>query len=89
MKQSSVLLARALSQKTKSLLVEHAVLSVNSKFVQPASLSFKCNHLQGTKNLPEWLLFDVLTLTWTANKDKDNHTSGDLRRGKATTLADG
>ncbi len=67
MKQSSVLSARAFSQKTRSLLVEQALLSLEAKLVQPAS---PCNHLQVLKNLPEWLLFDFLTLTYTADKDK-------------------
>ncbi len=65
MKQRSVLLARAFSQKTRSLLVEQALRSLEAKLVQPAS---PCNHLQVLKNLPEWLLFDILTLT----ADKDN-----------------
>ncbi len=69
MKQRSVLLARAFSQKTRSLLVEQALLSLEAKLVQSAS---PCNHLQVLKNLPEWLLFDFLTLTLTADKDKDN-----------------
>jgi len=56
--QSSVLLARAFSQKTRSLLVEQALLSVEAKLVQPASPCFQCNHLQVPENLPEWLLFD-------------------------------
>ena len=61
--QSSVLLARAFSQMTRSLLVEQALLSVEAKLVQPASPCFQCNHLQMPENLPEWLLFDFLTLT--------------------------
>jgi len=61
--QSSVLLARAFSQKTRSLLVEQGLLSVEAKLVQPASPCFQCNHLQVPENLPEWLLFDFLTLT--------------------------
>jgi len=56
--QSSVLLARAFSQKTRSSLVEQALLSVEAKLVQPASPCFQCNHLQVPENLPEWLLFD-------------------------------
>ncbi len=67
MKQRSVLLARAFSQKTRSLPVEQALLSLEAKLVQSAG---PCNHLQVLKNLPEWLLFDCLTLT--ADKDKDN-----------------
>ena len=50
-KPSSVLLARAFSQKTRNLLVEQALLSLFNK------------------KLPEWLLFDFLTLTLTADKD--------------------
>jgi len=58
-KQSSVLLARAFSQTTRSLLVEQALLSLEAKLVQPAS---PCNPLQVPKKLPEWLLlFDYLT----------------------------
>jgi len=57
-KQSSVLSARAFSQKTRSLLVEQGLLSVEAKLVQPASPCFQCNHLQVPENLPEWLLFD-------------------------------
>ncbi len=68
-KQSSVLLARAFTQKTRSLLVEQALLSLEAKLVQPAS---PCNHLQVSQKLPEWLLFDFLTLTLTADKGKDN-----------------
>jgi len=49
-KQRSVLLARAFSQKTRSSLVEQALLSLEAKLVQPAS---PCNHLQVLKNLPE------------------------------------
>ena len=63
MQQSSVLLARAFSQTTRSLLVEQALLSVEAKLVQPASPCFQCNHLQVPENLPEWFLFDFLTLT--------------------------
>jgi len=70
-KQSSVLLTTAFSQKTRSLLVEQALLSVEAKLVQPASPCFQCNHLQLPEKLPEWLLFDFLTLTLTADKDKD------------------
>ena len=58
MQQSSVLLARAFSQKTRSLLVEQDLLSVEAKLVQPASHCFQCNHLQVPENLPEWLLID-------------------------------
>jgi len=61
-----VLLARAFSQKTRSLLVEQALMSVEAKLVQPASPCFQCNHLQVPENLPEWLLFDFLTLTFAA-----------------------
>jgi len=46
------------------------LLSVEAKLVQPASPCFQCNHLQVPENMPEWLLFDFLTLT--ADKDKDN-----------------
>jgi len=46
------------------------LLSVEAKLVQPASPCFQCNHLQVPEKLPEWLLFDFLTLT--ADKDKDN-----------------
>ncbi len=60
-KLRSVLLARAFSQKTRSLLVEQALLSLEAKLVQPAS---PCNRLQVLKNLPEWLLFDFSTLTF-------------------------
>jgi len=45
------------------LLVEQALLSVEAKLVQPASPCFQCNHLQVPETLPEWLLFDFLTLT--------------------------
>ena len=55
MKQGSVLLARAFSQKTRSLLVEQALLSLEAKLVQPASL---VQSLASGKNLPEWLLFE-------------------------------
>jgi len=54
-----------------SKLVEQVLLSVEAKLVQPASPCFQCNHMQVPENLPEWLLFDVLTLTLTADKDKD------------------
>ena len=64
MKQSSVLLATAFSQKTRNLLVEQALLSLEAKLVQPAS---PCIPLQVSKKLPEWFLFDFLTLT--AGKD--------------------
>ncbi len=73
-KQSSVPLARAFSQNTRSLLVEQALLSIEAKLVQPASPCFQCNHLQVPENLPEWLLFDFLT--W-------------LRRGKASCYTPG
>ncbi len=84
MKQSSVLLAiaRAFSQKTRSLLVEQTLLSVEAKLVQPASPCFQCNHLQVPENLPEWLLFDFF--------DFDLRSSDlRLRRGKASCYTSG
>ena len=69
MQQSSVLLARALSQKTRSLLVEQALLSVEAKLVQPANPCFQCNLLQVPESLPEWLQIDF---DFDFDKDKDN-----------------
>ncbi len=40
--------------------------------MQLASPCFLCNHLQVSEKLPEWLLFDFLTFTYMADKDKDN-----------------
>ena len=64
MSQSSVLPARAFSQKTMSLLVEQALLSLEAKLVQAASPCFQCNHLPVPK-----ICQSGCYLTLTADKD--------------------
>jgi len=49
--------SQSISQNTRSLLVEQALLSVEAKLMQPASPCFQCNQLSVPANLPEWLLF--------------------------------
>ncbi len=83
-KQSRVLLARAFSQNTRSLLIEQALLSVEAKLMQPASPCFQCNQLPEPASLPQWLLFGFDLDGRQRQSDVPEHPSSSLDSNELT-----